>query len=120
MSVFDQSVCINKSILWELQFYNVNFIQEFNFNNSIGTNLPTIKNIDNYPSLHDLGLFNLNTASDTNIEEIDLHYQTVHSQYYSPHKFGCLKKSRTKYFNDTSFSMLHNNVRSLKRNLEDF
>ena len=70
--------------------------------------------------MHDLGLFNLNTASDTNIEEIDLNYQTVHSQYYSPHKFGFLKKSRTKYCNDTSFSMLHNNVRSLKCNLEDF
>ena len=43
MSVFDQTVCINKSILRELPFYNVNFIKEFNFSNSIGTDVPTLK-----------------------------------------------------------------------------
>ena len=120
MPVIDKRDTLNKLILSELPFYNINFIQEFNFNNSITTNLPTIKDFDRYPSMHELGLFNLNTASDANTESSNLDHQILQTQYYSPHKFSNLKKHQTKYFTDTSFSLLHNNVRSLKRNLEDF
>jgi hypothetical protein len=67
----------------------------------------------------DLDLFNLNTASDAN-PDVNLNQQILQSQYYSPHKFNSLKKSQSNYITDTSFSMLHNNVRSLKRNLENF
>ena len=120
MPVIDKRDTLNKLILSELPFYNINFIQEFNFNNSITTNLPTIKDFDRYPSMHELGLFNLNTASDANTESSNLDHQILQTQYYSPHKFSNLKKHQAKYFTDTSFSLLHNNVRSLKRNLEDF
>jgi hypothetical protein len=64
-------------------------------------------------------LFNLNTASDAN-PDVNLNQQILQSEYYSPHKFNSLKKSQSNYITDTSFSMLHNNVRSLKRNLENF
>ena len=82
MPVIDKRHTLNKQILRELPFYNVNFIQEFNFNNSIITNLPTIRHFDRYPSMHDLGLFNLNTASDMNTESSNLNYQILRTQYY--------------------------------------
>jgi hypothetical protein len=44
----------------------------------------------------------------------------MRTHYYSPHKFAEHKKSFSKASMDTSFSLLHNNVRSLKRNLEKF
>ena len=54
------------------------------------------------------------------LKVLTLNHQILQTQYYSPHKFSNLKKSRTNYFTDTTFSMLHNNARSLKRNQEDF
>ncbi len=43
---------LSKSLLRELPFYNVNNLvlsQVFSLNNSFTTNLPTIKDLDNYP-----------------------------------------------------------------------
>ncbi len=62
----------------------------------------------------DLGLFNLNTASDGN-PDVNINEQFLRSQYYSPHKFNSPKKSQSNCITDTSFSILHNNMRSLKR-----
>ncbi len=65
MSVYDvRNAQLTKSLFKELPFYNFNFTYEFDFNNSITTNLPTLKDFDKYPSMRDLGLFNLNTDSD--------------------------------------------------------
>lgn len=100
---------LSKSLLRELPFYNVNNVvlsQVFNFNNSLTLNLPTIKDLDNYPSMCDLGLFNLNTASDANLD-VNPNQQILRSQYYSPHKFNSLKKSQKNCISDTNFSMLH-------------
>ena len=116
------NIQLSKSLLRELPFYNVNNLvlsQVFSPNNSLTTNLPTLKYLDNYPGMCDLGLFNLNTASDAN-PDVNLNQQILRSQYYSRHKFNSLKKSQSNCITDTSFSMLHNNVRSLKRNLENF
>jgi hypothetical protein len=69
--------------------------------------------------MYDLGLFNIDTSTNTNVD-INSSYQSIRSQYYSPYKFAELKNSETKHIIlNKSFSMLHNNVRSLKRNLEN-
>jgi hypothetical protein len=69
--------------------------------------------------MYDLGLFNIDTFTDTNVD-INSSHQSIRSQYYSPYKFAELKNSETKHIIlNKSFSMLHNNVRSLKRNLEN-
>ena len=102
------NIQLSKSLLRELPFYNVNNLvlsQVFSPNNSWTTKLPTIKNLDNYPSMCDLGLFNLNTASDAN-PNVNLNQHILRSQYYSPHKFNSLKKSQSNCITDTSFSML--------------
>jgi hypothetical protein len=97
--------------LIELPFYNVDLIQEFSFNNNL--NLPTMKHLNSYSSMYDLGLFNIDTSTDTNVY-INSSHQSILSQYYSPYKFAELKNSETKHIIlNKSFSMLHNNVRSL-------
>ncbi len=119
MSVNDvRNAQLTKLLFKELPFYNFNFTYEFDFNNSITTNLPTLKDFDKYPSMRDLGLFNLNTDSDATAD-INSNYWISQSQYYSPHKFTS-PKSQINSNIDMSFSLLHNNVRSLRRNLENF
>ena len=45
--------------------------------------------------------------------------QQKRSQYYLPHSFSQFKNKLSGSIIDTGFSLLHNNVRSLKRNLEN-
>jgi hypothetical protein len=85
-----RSAQLTKLLLKELPFYNINITYESSFNNSITTNLPTLKDLDKYPSMRDLGLFNLNTDSDATAD-INSNYGISQSQYYSPHKFTSLK-----------------------------
>ena len=61
----------------------------------------------------DLGFFNLDTATDVNM---DITQQSIRTQYYSPYKFAEVANKNPQIKN---FSVLHNNVRSLKRNLEN-
>ena len=44
----------------------------------------------------------------------------IHSQHYSPYSFYKFKSELPSRVSDSSFSLLHNNIRSLKRNLENF
>ena len=44
----------------------------------------------------------------------------MQSSYFSPHSFNVFKSKLLRYGGNSSFSLLHNNVRSLKRNLENF
>ena len=49
MSVNDiRSAQLTKLLLKELPFYNINITYESSFNNSITTNLPTLKDLDKY------------------------------------------------------------------------
>ena len=70
-------------------------------------------------SLHDLDLFSLNLREgidpDTNISN-----QHIQSRYYSPSSFNVLKNRLSQpNLTDSSFSLLHINARSLRRNLEN-
>jgi len=84
------------------------------------TNLPTKKYLERLTSLHDLNLFNLNIDSNVNPDR-NLNIQPIQCKYYSPHSFSqSFKKQSSALSNDSQFSFLHNNVRSLRRNLENF
>ena len=69
------------------------------------------------PSLHDLDLFNLSDASNNNIDP-DLNInQKFRCQYFSPHSFHVFTTGFSSTPNiDATFSLFHNNVRSLERN----
>ena len=49
-----------------------------------------------------------------------LYNHRIHSRYYSPYSFYKFKSELPSRVSDSSFSLLHNNIRSLKRNLENF
>ena len=63
------------------------------------------RDLDKLTCLNDLDLFTLNTVLDCNLNPDN-----------SPHSF---RQMKTKVETDTSFSVFHNNVVSLNRNLEN-
>ena len=71
-------------------------------------------------SIYDLDLFRLNAAKTLNLDNDNLCYNRVQSRYYSPHSFNKFKTELPRRASDSCVSVLHNNVRSLRRNLENF
>ena len=86
------------------------------FNNSLLTNeLPTKRNLNKLPCIYDIDLFNLNVNSNTNPDR-NSNFEPIQSRYYSSHSFSCTKKSLENH----SISFLHSNIRSLRRNIDNF
>ena len=98
----------------ELPYNGFNFIDfHGQFNNSLRRNLPTKKYLERLTSLHDLNLFNLNIDSNANPDR-NLNIQPIQCKCYSPHSFSqSFKKQSPALSNNSQFSFLHNNVRSL-------
>ena len=111
-----EETTLNKVLLRELPYHGINHIQfHGQFNNSLQSSLPTKKYLERLTSIHDLDLFNLNISDNNSEPEFCL--PMIRSKYYSPNSFSQLKN---KSAITNSFSLFHNNVRSLKRNLENF
>ena len=101
----------------ELPYNGIEFIEDHGqFNNSLNNNLSTKKQLECLTSLHDLDVFSLNINTIVN-QDHNLNHKPIKCNYYSPYGF-----SRQKSFlsSGSSFSLLHNNVRSLRRNLDKF
>ena len=90
------------------------------FNNILSSSLPTKKYLDRLPSYYDLDLFTLNTFLDRSSDS-NTYYSNTRCKYFSPHSF-CDQKSKfaTNPYPDSNISFMHTNIRSLKRNLENF
>ena len=116
----DKNVCrANKSLLKNFPYWNVDIIRTHGqFNNSLNSDLLTKNYLDKLRSLHELYIFSLNTQSSINPDS-NLNNQQIRSQYLSPHSFCKYRNKLMRDENQTSFSILHNNVRSLRRNLEN-
>ena len=71
-------------------------------------------------SIYDLDLFRLNAANTLNPDNDNLYYNRIQSRYYSPHSFNKFKTELPRRASDSCVSVLHNNVRSLRRNLKNF
>ena len=71
-------------------------------------------------SIYDLDLFRLNAAKTFDPDNDNLYYDRIQSRYYSPHSFNKFKTELPRRASDSCFSVVHNNVRSLRRNLENF
>ena len=69
--------------------------------------------------IYDLNLFRLNALEDPNLGD-SLYNHRIHSWYYSPNSFYKFKSELPSRVSDSSFSLLRNNIGSLKRNLENF
>ena len=63
-------------------------------------------------------LFNFNTDSNVNPDR-NLNIQPIQCKYYSPHSLSQnFREQSSVLSNHSHFSLLHNNVRSLRRNLD--
>ena len=108
--------------LQELPYYGVSDLISCHgqFNNTLSCDLPTKKYLEKLSSLHDLDLFTLNVRENIN-PDLNLCNHRIQSNYYSPHSFNVLRNRLSSSDDDfkLNFSLLHNNVRSLRRNSEN-
>ena len=100
----------------ERPYYGVEFIEHHGqFNNSLNNNLTTKKQLQCLKSLHDLDVFSLNINTFVNPDH-NLNYKPIQCNY-SPYGFS---QQKSFFSSESSFSILHNNVRNLRRNLDNF
>ena len=110
---------ILKFLLKELPYYNhkgdISNIHG-RFNNLNQTTLPSKRNLNKLKGLYDLDLFQLNTCITENLMTKDLLLtQRILSSYHSPHSFtNLVNKNKA----DSNFSIFHNNIVSVSKNLE--
>ena len=112
---------LSKALFRELPYNGQNIRQcHGSFNNLMPIeNLPSKKYLDRLPSLNDIDLFSLNAD---NVNNSDLEYSSirpVRCKYYSPHSFSLLTNKLNKQVFRSQLTLFHNNVCSLKSNLEN-
>lgn len=111
-----------RSLLKELPYFScggdLSIIHD-QFNNSFVTLCKTRRNLDNLSSIYDLDLFNFNNRLDYNLSPLGQSHMRIHSRYFSPHSFRDMKTKQLEDDIETTFSVFHNNVVSLNRNLEN-
>ena len=91
------------------------------FNKSLSTSLTPRKYFDSFPSLYDLDLFSLNLSPSRAIDPDQSTVKNhVRCRYFTPNSFY---QEKCKLGHDSSrkasFSVFHNNICSLRKNLEN-
>ena len=111
-----------RGLLKELPYFNCKGnLADFHgrFNNLLQSNIRLKRYLDKLTSLYQLDLFKINTLCNRDVNTVyNLYNQRIHSGYFSPHSF----KEQSKYVienDDDSFSIFHNNLVSLSKNLEN-
>ena len=91
------------------------------FNNSVLASKTTRNNLHKLTSLYDLSLFNLNTNLGVNFDPYEnLSTNQFRSRYsVFPHSFAKMQSRLSKNERLSSFSIIHNNVLSINKNLEN-
>ena len=112
----------NQNHYRELPHSNQNIIQcHGQFNNLLpNVNLPSKQYLERLPSFHDIDLFSLNFDLNFNSNLESPLFHPIRCKYYSPHSFNQFKSERCQRSDPKKFSLIQNNIRSLKRNFEDF
>ena len=109
----------NKTLLAQLPYYNCKVLTSAHpqFNSLIDDNRPSRKLLDSLSSLYDLSVFQLNSLDKHIDPDINLTSNKIRSKYYSPHSFAQFVDSKQL---QSKISFLHTNIRSLKKNFEEF
>ena len=122
-TVNKRELSFGKSLFKELPYYNFrgDIVQlHGQFNNSILSSKTTRNNLHKLTSLHDLSLFNLNTNLDVNLNPYEnLSNNQIRGRYFSPHSFAQMQSKLTANERLSSFSIFHNNVLSINKNVEN-
>ena len=113
----------NKAFFLELPYNGQSSIIQCHgkFNNLLtNDNHPSKKYLERLPSLYDIDIFSLNSVNnkfyDTDFSAI----YPIRCKYYSPYSFSQLKNQLNEQLSHRQLSFFHNNVSSLKGNLENF
>ena len=113
----------NKLLFSELPYFNFRGNLAFyhgQFNNSIPADWRPRRNLDKLNSLYDLDIFSLNSNLDTYLNtDFNLPNQRIQSRHFSPHSFKMFKQKLSENTIKSSFSIFHNNIVSINRNLEN-
>ena len=111
---------LRKILLQQLPYYYTSISATHGkFNNLIDVELPSKFSLTNLPSLCDVNVFSLNSAQNGNANpNTNFDFNLISSNYYSPHSFNEIKQKI--YDSYRIFSVIHNNLRSLQRNFENF
>lgn len=113
----------NKFLLMELPNYNCKDLKNAHpqYNALLETNLASRKSIYSFNSLYDLGLFQNDSVDKTIDPDANLMTTSkIRSKYYSPHSFSVKFKNTRNRDVVSDFSILHTNIRSLRKNIEHF
>lgn len=114
----------SKLLLWELPYFIFTgnlALYHRQFKNSISVDWCPRQNLDKLNSLYDLDIFSLNSNLDTYLNsDFNLPNQRIQSRYFSPHSFKLFKEKISENTVKSSFSIFHNNIVSINRNLENF
>ena len=109
----------NKTLLAHLPYYNCKVLTSAHppFNNLIDDNRPSRKSLDSLSSLYNLSVFQLNSLDKDIDPDRNFHSNKIRSKYYSPLSFAQFIESKQL---QSKISFLHTNIRSLKKNFEEF
>ena len=112
----------NKSLQRGLPYFDQNISRcHGQFNNLIYfLDLPSKKYLERLPSLHDIDIFRLNLDAKSSSDSEFTPFQPIRCKYYYPHSFSQMLDSINRQSDSNLFSLIHNNVRNLKQNLEKF
>jgi len=109
-----------RSLFYDIPYFGRNIILDHGqINNCLSCHLLCKKYLESLYSIYDLDLFSLDTGEAQN-PDFNPNNHRIQSSYFSSHSFNIFKSTFCRYGGNRSFSLLHNNVRSFKRNLENF
>ena len=105
-----------------MPYYNCKHIPSVHgrFNNLLGDNLHSEKTLEMLHSLYDYDIFNMNSFNANIDPDFNFLEPRLRSQNFSPHSFAETIKSKINQNHRNFISILHSNIRSLKRNFEQF
>ena len=108
----------NKLLLKGLPYYGCKDLASAHqqFNNLL-TSALSRNQLDKFKSLFDPDLFNLNVPTDQQVKVSSSAHSQLRCNYFSPHNF--LRQKHRLAQPDNFFSIFHNNIRSLSKNLEN-
>ena len=109
----------NKTLLAQLPYDSCKDLTSAHpqFNSLIDDNRPSRKSLDSFSSLYDLSVFQLNSFDKDVDPDINFTSNKIRSKCYSPHSFVQFTDSKQL---QSKISFLHANIRSLKKNFEEF
>ena len=112
----------NKRLLKELPYFFLNIpIVHGQFNNNLSVPFTPRKYLDHLPSLYDFDLFSLNLSLNRDIDpDQNAMSNHIRCRYFSPNSFYKEKCNLgLDYLSKASFSIFHNNISSLRANIEN-